>query len=76
VNAAAAATAVFAAAAVLAAVAWVIRCAVLQEAWGRVFNRDLDLFVLGGKWVSAGTVCEALSLELIQRSDRLTTLRS
>ena len=43
----------------------------LQEAWGRVFDRELTSFLRGGTWIDTADTCEALSLDLIRWSDSM-----
>lgn len=52
-----------------AAGAWVFRCAVLRERWGREFDQELRSVVRGGSWVDATDVREALLADLMRRSD-------
>lgn len=42
---------------------------IMQEAWGKAFDRELDRLVAGGTWIRAASTCEALSIDLIRRSD-------
>ncbi len=61
-----------------AAAAWMAALAVRElgrAAWGRQFALDTDSYIRGGVWLPAASTTEALSLELIRRSDKMTATR-
>ena len=44
----------------------------VRNTWGRTFDRELDRYLRGGSWLAVRDPREALSLDLIRRSDELT----
>ncbi len=47
----------------------------IRSSWGRSFDQELDRILRGGRWLSTADICEALSLEIIRRSDELIMAR-